>query len=70
MRLAAFGLLALAFAVPSQAQDAPDVYRPSLRSTFVVPAHNARFWALTKRYPRAERARGYLLAKDDQQSLE
>ena len=39
MRLAALGLLALAFAVPSQAQEARETYRPSLRSTFVVPAH-------------------------------
>ncbi|MEH1012826.1 M48 family metallopeptidase [Micromonospora sp. CPCC 206060] len=26
----------------------------------VVPSHNERFWALVGRYPRAERARGYL----------
>jgi predicted metal-dependent hydrolase len=26
----------------------------------VVPSHNARFWDLVARYPRAERARGYL----------
>lgn len=26
----------------------------------VVPSHNARFWALVARYPKAERARGYL----------
>ncbi|MFS8479759.1 MAG: M48 family metallopeptidase [Micromonosporaceae bacterium] len=26
----------------------------------VVPSHNARFWALVERYPKAERARGYL----------
>ncbi|MGW0431340.1 M48 metallopeptidase family protein [Micromonospora sp. NPDC003197] len=26
----------------------------------VVPNHNARFWALVGRYPKAERARGYL----------
>jgi len=26
----------------------------------VVPSHNARFWELVGRYPRAERARGYL----------
>ncbi len=26
----------------------------------VVPGHNARFWALVARYPKAERARGYL----------
>ncbi len=26
----------------------------------VVPSHNARFWQLVGRYPRAERARGYL----------
>lgn len=26
----------------------------------LVPGHNARFWALVGRYPKAERARGYL----------
>ena len=26
----------------------------------VVPSHNAQFWALVSRYPKAERARGYL----------
>jgi predicted metal-dependent hydrolase len=26
----------------------------------VVPSHNAKFWALVARHPRAERARGYL----------
>jgi predicted metal-dependent hydrolase len=26
----------------------------------VVPFHNARFWSLVARYPKAERARGYL----------
>jgi predicted metal-dependent hydrolase len=26
----------------------------------IVPSHNARFWALVSRYPRTERARGYL----------
>ncbi|GAB1642948.1 hypothetical protein KRMM14A1259_33710 [Krasilnikovia sp. MM14-A1259] len=26
----------------------------------VVPSHSARFWDLVNRYPRAERARGYL----------
>jgi predicted metal-dependent hydrolase len=26
----------------------------------VVPGHNARFWELVGRYPRTERARGYL----------
>ena len=26
----------------------------------VVPSHNARFWDLVNRFPRAERARGYL----------
>jgi predicted metal-dependent hydrolase len=26
----------------------------------VVPSHNSAFWALVARYPRAERARGYL----------
>jgi len=27
------------------------------------PGHGKRFWALVNRYPRAERARGYLMAK-------
>ncbi|MCU1463368.1 MAG: family peptidase [Acidimicrobiales bacterium] len=27
------------------------------------PGHDRRFWALVDRYPRAERARGYLMAK-------
>ncbi len=27
------------------------------------PGHDKRFWALVNRYPRAERARGYLMAK-------
>lgn len=27
---------------------------------FVVPGHDARFWQLVERYPRCERARGYL----------
>ncbi|RKN39911.1 M48 family metallopeptidase [Micromonospora endolithica] len=26
----------------------------------IVPSHNTRFWALVARYPRSERARGYL----------
>ncbi|BCJ60410.1 metal-dependent hydrolase [Micromonospora endophytica] len=26
----------------------------------IVPSHNAQFWALVGRYPRTERARGYL----------
>lgn len=26
----------------------------------IVPSHNADFWALVARYPRSERARGYL----------
>jgi predicted metal-dependent hydrolase len=26
----------------------------------VVPSHSARFWDLVNRYPKAERARGYL----------
>ncbi|MFG1775508.1 M48 family metallopeptidase [Micromonospora sp. NPDC049051] len=26
----------------------------------IVPSHNARFWALVARYPKSERARGYL----------
>lgn len=29
----------------------------------VVPGHDARFWALVNRYPKAERARGFLIAK-------
>jgi predicted metal-dependent hydrolase len=29
-------------------------------SHLVVPSHNARFWDLVNRYPKAERARGYL----------
>jgi predicted metal-dependent hydrolase len=29
----------------------------------VEPNHSPRFWALVARYPRAERARGYLIAK-------
>ena len=42
MRLVALGLLALAFALPTQAQTLTrqQVNRPSLRSTFVVPSHN------------------------------
>jgi predicted metal-dependent hydrolase len=28
-----------------------------------VPGHGKRFWALVNRYPRTERARGYLMAK-------
>lgn len=29
-------------------------------SHLIVPSHNGDFWALVARYPRAERARGYL----------
>lgn len=29
----------------------------------VVPRHNAKFWALVERYPRTERARGFLIAR-------
>jgi predicted metal-dependent hydrolase len=29
----------------------------------VVPRHDAKFWALVDRYPRAERARGFLMAR-------
>jgi predicted metal-dependent hydrolase len=29
----------------------------------VVPGHDARFWALVDQYPRAERAKGFLIAK-------
>lgn len=32
----------------------------------VVPTHDQRFWSLVGRYPLAERARGYLMAKGDQ----
>jgi predicted metal-dependent hydrolase len=28
-----------------------------------VPSHSARFWRLVNRYPKAERARGFLIAK-------
>jgi hypothetical protein len=28
-----------------------------------VPRHDARVWALVRRYPRAERARGFLMAR-------
>jgi predicted metal-dependent hydrolase len=28
-----------------------------------VPRHDARFWALVRRYPRAERAHGFLMAR-------
>lgn len=59
MRLATLGLLALAFAVPSQAQDAPATYRPSLRSTFVVPAHNGEAVRITT-YARRPPERGRL----------
>jgi predicted metal-dependent hydrolase len=31
-----------------------------------VPQHDKRFWALVDRYPRSERARGYLLAKESE----
>jgi predicted metal-dependent hydrolase len=29
----------------------------------VVPGHGRRFWALVQRYPRTERARGWLMAR-------
>jgi predicted metal-dependent hydrolase len=29
-------------------------------SHLVVPSHNAEFWNLVARYPKTERARGYL----------
>src|ERR671929_539692 len=29
----------------------------------VVPGHDRRFWALVQRYPKAERARGWLMAR-------
>ena len=56
MRLAALGLLALAFAAPSQAQEA---IRPSLRSTFVVPSHNGEAVRVTT-YARRPPERGRL----------
>lgn len=31
----------------------------------VVPRHDLRFWQLVRRYPRAERARGFLIAKSE-----
>jgi predicted metal-dependent hydrolase len=34
----------------------------------VVPRHNAAFWALVERYPRTERARGYLIARGTEPS--
>lgn len=33
-----------------------------------VPSHDRAFWALVDRYPRSERARGYLLAKETEAS--
>lgn len=33
---------------------------------FDVPDHSARFWDLVARYPKAERARGFLMAKCDE----
>jgi predicted metal-dependent hydrolase len=29
----------------------------------VVPGHGRKFWGLVDRYPRAERARGWLMAR-------
>lgn len=31
---------------------------------FIEPGHGARFWEIVNRYPRAERARGFLMAKE------
>lgn len=31
---------------------------------FVVPGHGPAFWELVNRYPKTERARGYLMAKE------
>ncbi|WP_412062844.1 hypothetical protein [Rubrivirga sp. IMCC45206] len=56
MRLVALGLLALAFAAPTQAQEA---IRPSLRSTFVVPAHAGEAIRVTT-YARRPPQRGRL----------
>lgn len=33
----------------------------------LVPDHSERFWALVNRYPLTERARGYLIAKGDEE---
>ncbi len=35
-----------------------------------VSAHNERFWSLVNRYPKAERARGYLIAKSEDMEAE
>ena len=35
-----------------------------------APRHDARFWALVSRYPRAERARGFLMARGLDRSLD
>jgi len=35
-----------------------------------VPHHNARFWALVARYPKAERARGFLMARGLESGLD
>ena len=34
------------------------------------PGHTPSFWALVNRYPRAERARGYLIAKSGDEEAE
>lgn len=56
MRLAALGLLALAFAVPAQAQE---TLRPSPRSTYVVPSHHGEAVRITT-YDRRPTERGRL----------
>ena len=35
-----------------------------------APRHDARFWALVGRYPRAERARGFLMARGLEHGLD
>jgi len=36
----------------------------------VTPSHDRRFWSLVNRYPRAERARGYLMAMGAEADLD
>lgn len=73
MRLVALGLLALAFAAPTQAQEA---IRPGLRSTFVVPSHPGEVVRVTtyaRRPPQqgrlARRYRGIRANRSPRQSM-